>query len=435
MLEIRRASVEAMRSARERVQAPILRHLDDFIGTAEHLVAHEDGEVVAMVSALPLSPRGRLDSDFRQLIGPFGDPRAFRALVDAAFRACEPGPRTLWSTDPTPGLQDLGDGTFGRHLRALPREPGAPYTASDIRILSGLEVIRRRPTLYIGELGRQGAMAMFLEILANAVDEAYAGHAGRIEAGFQLDRGWVQDDGRGIPVDPLPDGRSALETLLTTLRSGGPMRVHLGGKLYGTGLPGVNALCASVTVRSGRPEGVFEQRFHRGRPATELERVAEPGWRGTRVSWVLDPEIFGSLREPFSAEEHAELRGRVCELACFVRVPIVLNTETLHFPDGLAEWAAREAGLGPIAWERVGDLDGIHATVIACKQPGNDLSWCNGTRTEDGGSHLQAARSRLPSAGRLLVHAVTADPRFAGRTRRKLEDRRVGAAVAALLAT
>src|SRR5690349_13875599 len=155
---------------------------------------------------------------------------------------------------------------------AAPGKKSADYSAKDIEVLEGLEPVRRRPGMYIGGTDERAMHHLVAEVLDNAMDEAVAGQATRIEIELD-DEGFVtvRDNGRGIPVDPHPKfkDKSALEVILTTLHSGG----KFGGKVYqtsgglhGVGLSVVNALADRLDVEVARDKQLFHQSFVRGKP-------------------------------------------------------------------------------------------------------------------------------------------------------------------------
>src|ERR1700758_4558519 len=152
----------------------------------------------------------------------------------------------------------------------------ANYSAKDIEVLEGLEPVRRRPGMYVGGTDERGLHHLAAEILDNAMDEAVAGHATRIE--IELATGdWVtiRDNGRGIPVDPHPrfPGKSALEVILTTLHSGGKFggeAYRTSGGLHGVGVSVVNALSDELEVEVARDRQLWSQSYRQGVPQTKL---------------------------------------------------------------------------------------------------------------------------------------------------------------------
>src|SRR5262249_49726323 len=198
-------------------------------------------------------------------------------------------------------IRDLFEGSA-----ELPDAQSRNYTAKDIEVLEGLEPVRRRPGMYIGGTDERALHHLAAEILDNAMDEAVAGHAGRIEVELKTDDILsVRDNGRGIPVDPHPKfkSKSALEVIMTMLHAGG----KFGGKVYDTsgGLHGVgasvvNALSEWMEGEVARDKRGYTQRFERGKPASKLKDMgAAPNRRGTVVTFKPDAKIFGSAH--FSA--------------------------------------------------------------------------------------------------------------------------------------
>jgi topoisomerase-4 subunit B len=174
------------------------------------------------------------------------------------------------------------------------------YSAQDIEVLEGLEPVRKRPGMYIGGTDERAYHHLFAEILDNAMDEAVAGHASRIEVdvdgeGFVT----VSDNGRGIPVGEHPKfpGKSALEVIMTTLHSGGKFSnkaYETAGGLHGVGISVVNALSERVEVEVARDRKLYAQTFERGQVTSPLELVGTaPNRRGTTVRFKPDAEIFG----------------------------------------------------------------------------------------------------------------------------------------------
>src|SRR3990170_865786 len=175
------------------------------------------------------------------------------------------------------------------------------YDASSIEVLEGLEPVRRRPGMYIGGTDARALHHLAAEVIDNAMDEAVAGHASRIEVTLEAgNRLTVADNGRGIPVDPHPKypDRSALEVILTTLHSGGKFdnkAYSTSGGLHGVGVSVVNALSSETLVEVARDKMLYRQRFERGLAVSKLEKVGPaPNKRGTTVSFVPDTEIFGA---------------------------------------------------------------------------------------------------------------------------------------------
>jgi topoisomerase-4 subunit B len=175
------------------------------------------------------------------------------------------------------------------------------YDASAIEVLEGLEPVRRRPGMYIGGTDARALHHLAAEVIDNAMDEAVAGHASRIEVTLEAgNRLTVVDNGRGIPVDPHPKypGKSALEVIMTTLHSGGKFdgkAYSTSGGLHGVGVSVVNALSTETVIEVARDKTLYRQSFSKGLATSKLETVgAAPNRRGTSVAFTPDPEIFGA---------------------------------------------------------------------------------------------------------------------------------------------
>ena len=177
---------------------------------------------------------------------------------------------------------------------------GGDYDSSSIEVLEGLEPVRRRPGMYIGGTDDRALHHLAAEVLDNAMDEAVAGHASRIE--MHLEEGnrlTITDNGRGIPVDEHPKfpGKSTLEVILTTLHSGGKFSgkaYATSGGLHGVGVSVVNALSSHTRVEVARNKEVFAQEFAKGEAQGKIAKVGDtPNRRGTSVTFVPDTEIFG----------------------------------------------------------------------------------------------------------------------------------------------
>jgi topoisomerase-4 subunit B len=307
----------------------------------------------------------------------------------------------------------------------LPATDHADYSAKDIEVLEGLEPVRRRPAMYIGGTDERAMHHLVVELLDNAVDEAVAGHATRIELRLEEDGSvTVRDNGRGIPVDPHPKfgGRSALEVILTTLHSGGKFggkAYHTSGGLHGVGLSVVNALSDRLTVEVARERALWTQTYACGRPTEPLRKAgAVQNRRGTSVSFHPDREIFGpdaSFRPMVlyrMARSKAYLfRGMQIRWSCPAKLladdPDVPAEAVLHFPGGLADFlrAALEhratlspepfvgeaplaSGAGRLEWAVAWPLD----------EEGFFTSYCNTVPTPQGGTHEAGFRAALTRA-------------------------------------
>src|SRR5438067_1682737 len=174
------------------------------------------------------------------------------------------------------------------------------YDASAIEVLEGLEPVRRRPGMYIGGTDERALHHLAAEVIDNAMDEAVAGHATRIEVTLEPgNRLSVFDNGRGIPVDPHPKfkTKSALEVIMTTLHSGGKFDskvYNTSGGLHGVGVSVVNALSEKLEVEVARGQQLYAMTFSRGAPQGKLQKLgAIKNRRGTKVRFKPDEKIFG----------------------------------------------------------------------------------------------------------------------------------------------
>src|SRR5581483_666942 len=196
----------------------------------------------------------------------------------------------IWT--PVVAMSDLFDN--------LARKPGGGYSAKDIEVREGLEPVRRRPGMYIGGTDERALHHLVAEVLDNAMDEAVAGHATRIDLTLEADGTVeVRDNGRGIPIDPHPKypKQSALEIILTMLHSGGKFggkAYKTSGGLHGVGVSVVNALSDNLSVEVARDRKLYRQEYKRGVPTGKLKEVGPAtNRRGTAVRFHPDPEIFG----------------------------------------------------------------------------------------------------------------------------------------------
>src|SRR5208283_2190671 len=233
---------------------------------------------------------------------------------------------------------------------------GEGYSAKDIEVLEGLEPVRRRPGMYVGGTDERGLHHLVAEVLDNAMDEAVAGHATRIE--IELAAGnWVtvRDNGRGIPVDPHPrfPDKSALEVIMTTLHAGGKFggdAYKTSGGLHGVGVSVVNALSDKLEVEVARDRQLWSQRYSQGKPLTPLsDRGAVQNRRGTTLRFHPDPAIFGDVGfRPATLYRMARskaylFRGLEIRWSCDPSLPRpegVPAEARLHFPGGLGDFLA-----------------------------------------------------------------------------------------------
>src|SRR6266581_8028263 len=189
------------------------------------------------------------------------------------------------------------------------------YTEDSIKVLEGLEAVRKRPGMYIGSTGLRGLHHLVYEVVDNSVDEALAGHCDTIDITLLADGGCrVVDNGRGIPVGEHPvEHRSTLEVVMTKLHAGGKFggdTYAVSGGLHGVGISVVNALSTRLQAEVVRDGRRYRQTYERGVPTGPVEKVGRAKGRGTTVSFWPDPDIFEDLDFSF-----AILSGRMREMA------------------------------------------------------------------------------------------------------------------------
>ena len=318
------------------------------------------------------------------------------------------------------------------------------YTAADIEVLEGLEPVRRRPGMYIGGTDEKAMHHLFAEVLDNAMDEAVAGHASRIEVELADDGDLtVTDNGRGIPVDPHPKFRkkSALEVIMTTLHSGGKFdsKVYAtSGGLHGVGVSVANALSEHLEVEVARGQKLYRQSYTRGEPDGPVKNLGPiKNRRGTKIRFKPDTKIFGKdcafkpARLFRMARSKAYLfRGVEIRWSC-AKAALGGDSETpesavLHFPGGLKDFLAdridgQEAVTNDVFAGRIERTEGHGSVEWAIAWIASDdgflSTYCNTVPTPDGGTHEAGLRAALTKSlrgygeltGNKRVARLTAD--------------------------
>ncbi len=287
------------------------------------------------------------------------------------------------------------------------------YDASSIKVLKGLEAVRKRPAMYIGDIGKRGFHHLFYEILDNSIDESIAGYADKIEVILHRD-GFleVSDNGRGIPVNEHPQfKKSALELVVTTLHAGGKFdkkAYKISGGLHGVGISVVCALSEYMEVTVKREGKVFRQKYSRGKALTPVEIIGETEETGTSVKFKPDPEIF--TWKEFDPEI---IKERIREVS-FLNKNISITfknynkeppeEETFKYEKGLADFVeflnSGNKVISPTMYGN-GENDLVKVEFAFAY---NDTyheklySYVNNIRTEEGGTHVSGFKAALTRA-------------------------------------
>ena len=333
------------------------------------------------------------------------------------------------------------------------------YGAEQIKILEGLEAVRKRPAMYIGDVSERGLHHLVYEVVDNAIDEAMAGHCKNINVVIHSDESIsVEDDGRGIPVEIHPDrGVSTAEVVLTVLHAGGKFEgdgYKISGGLHGVGVSVVNALAEFLELEIRRDGAVWTQRYEKGDPKAPLKKIGEATGHGTKVRFSPDGTIFEktifnfdylSLRLRELAFLNSGIRIKIVDertdkehdffyeggIVSFVKY--INRTKTTLFPDPI--YMKREKGTTTIEFSMIYN-DGYKEDVF---------SYVNNINTPEGGTHLTGFRAALTrsinqyaTASKLLKkdQSITGDdvreglcavisvkmmnPQFEGQTKSKL---------------
>ena len=349
------------------------------------------------------------------------------------------------------------------------------YSASSIQVLEGLEAVRKRPAMYIGDIGEKGLHHLVYEVVDNSIDEALAGYCTDIKVIIHPDNSIeVQDNGRGIPVDlHEKEGKSALEVVLTVLHAGGKFdkgSYKVSGGLHGVGVSCVNALSTSLKAIVHREGKIYAMDFSRGVPTTELRTVGTTDRTGTTVIFKPDETIFTVTEYQFKI-----LSNRLRELA-FLNAGIRLTlidervldeagaplTEEYYSETGLEEFAryidrSKEHLIEDVI-HIITEMQGIPVEVAMTYNTSyneNVYSYVNNINTIEGGTHLAGFRRGLTRTlkkyatdSKLLdkvkveitgddfregltavVSIKVAEPQFEGQTKTKLGNNEVMGAV------
>ncbi len=291
--------------------------------------------------------------------------------------------------------------------------PGPPlsddYGADKIKVLEGLEAVRKRPAMYIGSTGPVGLHHLVWEVVDNSIDEALAGYCDRVEVTIHLDNSvTVTDNGRGIPTGLHSTGRPAVEVALTVLHAGGKFdnaSYKVSGGLHGVGVSVVNALSEWMEVEIWRNGQVHRQAYDRGTPRADLEITGTTQRRGTRVTFKPDAEIFETIEFSYDV-----LAQRLRELAFLnAGVHIVLTDEReserhneFHYSGGIREFV-RYLNTNKVVLQdepiyMQGERDQISVEIaMQWNDSYSELvySFANNINTHEGGTHLSGFKAAL----------------------------------------
>lgn len=289
------------------------------------------------------------------------------------------------------------------------------YTAKDIRVLRGLEAVRVRPGMYIGSTDQRGLHHLIYEILDNAVDEAMAGFCTRVDLLLDADGTiTISDDGRGIPVDTHPDtGKSALETVMTTLHAGGKFEsaaYKVTGGLHGVGGSVVNGLSEFLRAEVHRQGSSYYQEYAQGLPVTELLQIGPTPRHGTIISFRPDPEIFPEidydfdlLTAHFKTVAYLNKGLEICFASPWHAAKRNGDCERSYYFDGGIANLVRNVNRNrrvmqplPFYYEKTVDDTAVEVAVQYNDSVNETVfSFANCINTEEGGSHMTGFRSAL----------------------------------------
>jgi len=350
------------------------------------------------------------------------------------------------------------------------------YTAEGIQVLKGLEAVRKRPAMYIGGTGVNGLHHLVYEVVDNSIDEALAGYCDFVQVFIREDGTvTVTDNGRGIPVDLHPEQkRPALEIVMTVLHAGGKFdkkSYKVSGGLHGVGVSVVNALSEWLVVEVKRDGHVWRQRYERGVPATDVERIGDSDEHGTSVTFKPDGEIFESVDFSFDT-----LSQRLRELA------FLNNGVTIHIDDergkgrrhefryegGIREFVKHlnhsKVALHPEPIYVQAEREGVQCEIAMQYNDSyveNIFAFANNINTTEGGTHLvgfkaaltrvinnYATKNNLLKSDKMqitgedvreglaaVISVKLAEPQFEGQTKTKLGNSEVKGLVESIVSS
>ena len=283
------------------------------------------------------------------------------------------------------------------------------YGAGNITVLEGMDAVRKRPAMYIGDTTSRGLHHCVYEVVDNSVDEALAGFCDHITVSLNLDGSvTINDNGRGIPVDlHETEGKPAVEVVLTTLHAGGKFdhsSYKVSGGLHGVGVSCVNALSEWLEVEIRREGKVYHQRFERGLAASTLEEIGQTKSRGTKITFFPDDQIFQTLEFSWDI-----LANRLRELAFLNKgIEIVLRQESdereelFRYDGGIFEFVQHlnrnKSALHPEPIYIENEREGVQVEIAMQYTDAYTetlFSFANNINTIEGGTHMSGFRSSL----------------------------------------
>jgi DNA gyrase subunit B len=289
---------------------------------------------------------------------------------------------------------------------------GADYSEKDLKVLKGIEGIRHRPAMYIGDTGTHGLHHLVYELIDNSIDECVAGHATKIAVTIHADGSVTSmDDGRGIPVGRMPEheNKSALEVVFTNIHAGGKFDRDGGyklgtGGLHGVGIKAVNALSEWLEAEVRREGHVWSMDFVRGVVTNDLKKLGKAETTGTKITFKPDAEIFTDTK--YSYETLAKRAQELAFLSAGVRIAMLDERsgekDEFHYPDGIVEFVKflnrTETPLYDPIIRLTGELDGVYVDIAVQHNDGfneNVRSFANNVNNQGGGTHLSGFRAAL----------------------------------------
>ncbi|PKN16636.1 MAG: DNA topoisomerase (ATP-hydrolyzing) subunit B [Deltaproteobacteria bacterium HGW-Deltaproteobacteria-23] len=346
------------------------------------------------------------------------------------------------------------------------------YGADQIKILEGLEAVRKRPAMYIGSTASAGLHHLVYEIVDNSIDEALAGYCDHVQVTINMDGSvTVVDNGRGIPTDMHPSGKSAAEVVLTVLHAGGKFdndSYKVSGGLHGVGVSVVNALSEKLELEIRRDNRIFRQTYHRGVPVEPLKLEGETKRRGTKITFFPDAEIFETTEFSFDilSQRLRELAFLNAGVRIFIKDERYEKEHEFFYEGGIGSFVEylnrNRTPVHPKPIFVKGERSGVEIEIAMQYNDSYDeklFSFANNINTHEGGTHLigfKAALTRTMNSyatannllknvkvsisGEDLREGLTAvisvkipQPQFEGQTKTKLGNSEVKGYVETLL--